>query len=110
MTQNAYVWIWPLGVNVVLHGKEDDVGQYLCGRRVVAKTFCRVCGVPLTNKPVELPEEQVMGLTDEDRKGYEKIKLMHPVNVRVLENIYLTELNVMRLTAGLDLLPTYVNP
>lgn len=95
---------------MVLHGKEDDVGRYLCGRRVVAKTFCRVCGVPLTNKPVQLPEGQVMGLTDEERKGYEMIKLTHPVNVRVLENIHLTKLDVMRLTAGRDLPPTYVNP
>jgi hypothetical protein len=51
-----------------------------------------------------------MGLTDEERKGYEMIKLTHPVNVRVLENIHLTKLDVMRLTAGRDLPPTYVNP
>jgi hypothetical protein len=51
-----------------------------------------------------------MGLTDEERKGYEMIKLTYPVNVRVLENIHLMKLNVMRLTAGRDLPPMYVNP
>ncbi|KAH7021568.1 glutathione-dependent formaldehyde-activating enzyme [Microdochium trichocladiopsis] len=108
--RNAYIWVSPLGVHVILHGNGEDIGRYLCSRRVMAKTFCKTCGVPLTNMPVELPEEERQALSDEDQKGYAMIKLMHPVNVRVLEGIDLKKLKIMRLTAGLDLQPVYVNP
>ena len=76
----------------------------------MAKSFCRVCGVPLTNIPVELSEDEVLKLTAEELEGYGMIKLTHPVNIRVLENIDLRKLNVKRLTTGQDLLPKYVNP
>lgn len=110
MAQNGYIWVWPMGVNVALHGDEKDISRYYFSRNVMGKTFCRTCGMNMTNQPAPLTSEEVAAMSEDDRKWFESSKLRHPVNVRVLDGVDLTKLKIIKMTRGLDLPPKYVNP
>jgi hypothetical protein len=99
-----------MGVNVVLHGDEKDIGRYVFARKMMAKTFCRTCGVNLTNQPVDLPEDVVAAMSEADRAWFEGGRVRHPVNLRVLNGVDLTKLKPMKMTQSLDMEPKYVNP
>lgn len=97
-------------VNVALHGDDKDIGRYVFGKRIMSKTFCKTCGVQLTNEPRDLSDEEVAALSDDSRAWYEGSQVRHPVNLRVLNGVDLKKLTPMKLTQGAELEPKYVNP
>ncbi|KAH7131238.1 glutathione-dependent formaldehyde-activating enzyme [Dactylonectria macrodidyma] len=109
--RNAYVWVWPLRDQVVLHGDPNDIGRYFFNTKVIGKTFCKKCGVQLTNEPALQSDEAVASMPETRRKVYDMVKPMHPVNIRVLEGIDLAELEdkIQKMT-GTNIPPVYVNP
>ncbi|KAM3497044.1 hypothetical protein MY10362_009589, partial [Beauveria mimosiformis] len=46
---NAYLWVYPKTEQVVLSGKEEDIARYSFNHEVLAKPFCRTCGVSMSN-------------------------------------------------------------
>ncbi|KAL6407092.1 glutathione-dependent formaldehyde-activating enzyme [Ilyonectria robusta] len=109
--RNAYVWVWPLRDQVILHGEPEDIGRYFFGSEVIGKTFCKKCGVQLTNEPSILSDEAVAALPEARRQVYDMVKPKHPVNVRVLEGIDLSELKQkIQHLPGSARSPVYVNP
>ncbi|KAH8667809.1 glutathione-dependent formaldehyde-activating enzyme [Ilyonectria robusta] len=109
--RNAYVWVWPLRDQVILHGEPEDIGRYFFGSEVIGKTFCKRCGVQLTNEPSILSDEAVAALPEARRQVYDMVKPKHPVNVRVLEGIDLNELKQkIQQLPGSARSPVYVNP
>lgn len=73
------------------------------------KTFCKICGVNVTN-------EKNKDITDEDRatwnetaKGFEPfVDAHHPVNLRVLGDVDVGKLEIIKTDNEIE--PKYVNP
>ncbi|KAM4066690.1 glutathione-dependent formaldehyde-activating gfa [Hirsutella rhossiliensis] len=106
--RNAYYWIYPARSQVVLAGDEADIGRYAFARRFLTKTFCRVCGVAMTNdanpKQDEVPADLQAGLAEWTTKH-------HPVNLRVFPDVDLARLKpAERFDGATKLPPAYVNP
>lgn len=117
--QNAYLWVYPQTDQVVLAGREEDIARYRFNHEMLAKPFCRTCGVSMSN-PVNAqttPDEAATRMPDADAARQDGVRTymayhakMHPVNVRVLHGVDLDRLHVKRLDGGKRILPPYVNP
>ncbi|KAH7123343.1 glutathione-dependent formaldehyde-activating enzyme [Dactylonectria estremocensis] len=109
--RNAYIWVWSLRDQVVLHGDPNVIGRYTFNTKVVDKTFCKKCGVQMTNQPALQSNEAVASMSEAQRKVYNLVKSMQPVNLRVLEGIDLVGLkDKIQKIHGADRPPLYVNP
>lgn len=107
--QNGYLWIYPKSEHVVLSGHEDRLGRYSFGHRIEAKTFCRTCGIPLTNTVNPLSVEEVEVLSEYGKKIHAMTGNEHAVNVRVLDGVELRKLRISRVDDEARP-PLYVNP
>lgn len=117
--QNAYLWVYPKTDQVVLAGREEDVARYRFNHEILAKPFCRTCGVSMSN-PVNAqttPDEAATKMPGADAAQQEKVRThmerhakMHPVNVRVLHGVDLDRLHVKKLDGATLIPPPYVNP
>lgn len=115
--QHASLWVYPKREQVVIHGAEADIGRYSFGNRILAKPFCRTCGVSLTN-PVnealtQADKDALIAGSDEPDKirGWlTNHALINPVNVRVLHGLDLARVKVKTLEGATLIKPPYVNP
>ncbi|KAF5502114.1 Centromere protein V [Colletotrichum aenigma] len=111
--RNAYRWIYPKKERVVLHATEPaNIGRYSFSRHVLTKTFCKICGVCMTNEYNHLSEEErkAIGAVPADGFG-ERIKSGHPVNLRVLPDVDLKKMKPPVLKDGANnISPPYKNP
>lgn len=110
IAQIASLWVYPKFEQVVLHGDEADIGRYAFSSRVIAKTFCKHCGVVMTNAHNELPPDEVAALSERKRSYYFATNPAHPVNTRVLTGIEVGKLRYRDLDGWKDIPPPYVNP
>ena len=75
-----------------------------------AKTFCKICGVHLTNSRLELTEELLEGLSESARERAKSSAKYHPINLRVLDNFSTKGLKIENYKGFTELQPEYVNP
>ncbi|KAK1988519.1 glutathione-dependent formaldehyde-activating enzyme [Colletotrichum cereale] len=108
--RNAYVWLKPSADQVVLSGDDSNIGRYTFSHRILAKTFCKTCGVPLTNQYNPLTEEERNALAKDARQWHDWSKDKHPVNARVLNGVDLKSLKVHHADGKTEFQPGYVNP
>lgn len=108
--------MYPFNDQVVLAGEDADIGYYLFGRRVMGKTFCRTCGVHLTNRfnadilKKNLELTKMPEPTDDDEKKWQfSASKKHPVNLRALDGVDLGRLTLRRIKTASQP-PLYVNP
>ncbi|PWI72180.1 mitochondrial carnitine/acylcarnitine carrier protein [Purpureocillium lilacinum] len=86
--RNGYRWIYPETSRVVLHAPDaGSIGRYSFARGIISKTFCRACGVPLTNELRELSAADEAALPERTARFYEYAKTHHPVNLRVFPDV-----------------------
>ena len=103
--------MYPKIEQVVLHAEEPgDISSYAYARKIIDKTFCRHCGVHMTNRYNPPTEEWLANASDLDKKWLPRVRTIHGVNVRVLHGVDLRKLNITRLTRAKALPPFYVNP
>ncbi|KAM0742621.1 hypothetical protein ACQRIT_002798 [Beauveria bassiana] len=117
--RNAYLWVYPKTEQVVLSGKEEDIARYRFNHEVLAKPFCRTCGVSMSNPVNEktTADEAAARMPDSDAAQRDKVRrimahhrTIHPVNVRTLHGVDLSRLHVRRLDGAKLIAPPYVNP
>ncbi|KAJ3944380.1 uncharacterized protein N0V96_005910 [Colletotrichum fioriniae] len=108
--RNGYVWVYPNTDQVVLTGDDDKIGRYIFGHHILAKTFCKNCGVPITNQFNPLSEEEQSNLVELAQYWYERSKTRHPVNARVLDGVNVKSLKVAQIDGKTEHQPGYVNP
>ncbi|KAK4233544.1 centromere protein V [Achaetomium macrosporum] len=117
--RNGYIWVYPLREKVVLFtSNPSNIGKYSFARHILYKSFCKICGVPLTNHHNDITEEerQALGalpLTKESGFGEEtikRIKTLHPVNLRLFPDADLTKLKPQRANGPQMIQPPYENP
>ncbi|KAM7214092.1 centromere protein V [Rhypophila decipiens] len=104
-------WIYPKASQVIINGLENCT-KYLFGRKIVAKAFCKTCGVCVCNMAADLSPEEYEALSDE-YKGWVKTSSEFCVlNLRVLNGWDLGEIKdkIERFTGGAEVEPRYVNP
>lgn len=97
--RNGYRWMYPPRRAVVLKASDSDLGKYAFGSHMMSKTFCRVCGVNVTN---DRGPRAVEGDWSAEN---------HPVNMRVLRGVDFGALpEVQRGDGWVKLPPPYENP
>lgn len=76
------------------------------------KTFCKTCGVNLTNQAAKLTEEEVAAFPVEHyKKRFNSMTINRPINLRVLNNFNIKDMKKPELlTYGVDYEPIYVDP
>jgi hypothetical protein len=94
--RNGYAWIYPTREQVVLSGDEANIGEYAFQHKVGAKTFCKTCGVNMTNRMRKFSDEELGALPEEIRGFIEGAWKMHPVNARALHGVDVKKLKVGR--------------
>lgn len=88
-----------------------SIGRYSFARGIISKTFCRACGVPLTNELRELSAADEAALPERTARFYEYAKTHHPVNLRVFPDVDMGVLREPTRNDGANKLePAYVNP
>lgn len=103
------MWIYPLTEHVVLAGNPEDIGAYSYARHFMDKTFCKKCGVPLTNRGKAVSDEDMQKLPAKERAWAPKALEFHPVNIRTLDGVDFGKLTMSR-AEGAKLWPDYENP
>lgn len=110
IAQNGYVWAVPKRTQVAIQG-EDSIQRYRFARRMLDKTFCKRCGVPITNDAVDLTDEEVAALSEPAQGWYQRALVTLPINVRVLNGFDYRELKETEKLNGREKIPPpYVNP
>lgn len=104
------LWVYPKTAQVVLAGNEADIGRYMFAARIIAKTFCKHCGVVLTNAHNPLPPDEYAALPEKKRKSEAIAKAIHPVNTRVLRDVDVGRLRHFKMDGAKLIAPPYVNP
>jgi hypothetical protein len=102
--------VYPKKEQVVLFGDEADIGRYIFSNRIIAKTFCKHCGVVMTNAHNPLPAEEYAALSERVRKTEANHRYIHPVNTRVLTDVDVKRLRWGRLDGATMIHGPYVNP
>ncbi|KAL7797222.1 Mss4-like protein [Trichoderma ceciliae] len=106
----AALWIYPLNTAVIVSGDEANIGKYEFNNRMLHKTFCRICGVGLTNSFNTLSKEDIAALSGMPRKFYERQHEYTGVNARVLHGVDVAKLKTVKVD-GFNKIPgDYVNP
>ena len=109
--QGGYLWIYPKAEHVVLSGADEDITAYHFARNIVGKTFCKTCGVHMTNRFRQPSEDELAQMSEYDKKWIPPIRASHSVNARVLDGV---DIGVLEKKAtrmpGKDTPPLYVDP
>ncbi|EHK23624.1 uncharacterized protein TRIVIDRAFT_148409, partial [Trichoderma virens Gv29-8] len=109
-SRNAYVWLFPRPENIVLSGSEDAIGSYTFSDGLTSKTFCRTCGINVTNLRNQLSEDEILALSEHSRQAYWRGKESHPVNARVLHGVDVGKLKKVMFEGATAMPSAYVNP
>ncbi|KAI0457628.1 glutathione-dependent formaldehyde-activating enzyme [Xylaria acuta] len=102
-------WIYQPHAQFVIEGREI-LQEYLFGKKVAAKLFCKICGVPICSETVQLTEEQVAEMDEETRKWYERATLHKALNLRVLDGLDVKDLSPTQFDGYNFIQPGYVEP
>ncbi|KAL7910844.1 Mss4-like protein [Trichoderma velutinum] len=108
-SRNAYIWLCPRPEHIVLSGSEDAIGYYKFAEGLTSKTFCRTCGINMTDFRNQFSREEVRMLSKYSRKVYWWYKETYPVNVRVLHGVDHSKLTKVN-APGATRMRTYINP
>ncbi|KAK0716179.1 glutathione-dependent formaldehyde-activating enzyme [Lasiosphaeris hirsuta] len=109
-SRNGYIWVFPKREQIVVQGREN-LGTYQFAAGVVVKTFCKTCGVNVTNEAAELNEKQLAALQDFMREFHAGQKLQCGLNLRVLNDYNVKDIKEpSRSTFTANIEPLYVNP
>lgn len=91
-------------------GDEDEIGRHVFNYGILAKTFCKRCGVPLTNECRSLSDGELAGMAEIAQYYHKLCKQVHPVNARVIDGLDLTRLQIRQVNGAGDLKPADTNP
>ncbi|TDZ61052.1 Centromere protein V [Colletotrichum trifolii] len=108
--RNGYIWIYPQADQVVLTGADDKMGKYSFNHSILYKTFCKRCGVPMTNHATSLSAEDAAALPEDRRFWYDLAQGKHAVNTRVLHGMDIYSLQPRQVDGKAEHKPAYVNP
>ncbi|KAF2195670.1 hypothetical protein K469DRAFT_543859, partial [Zopfia rhizophila CBS 207.26] len=107
--RNGYVWIYPKVEQVVMEG-EENLERYKFGSKIFAKTFCKTCGINITNVSEDLSEEEIAALSEELKHWYSLSQAICPMNLRVLHDFNIKDTKTQRLDGWGQNQPMYKNP
>ena len=111
MTQSGAVWIYPPIDQVTISGGEN-LTKYAGQTKTFEKSFCRICGVAVDNQPREMSaeEEAELGLSEGAKEWRKRAATSRNLNARLLHDVDLGLLNVVRFDGWNGIPGGYVNP
>ncbi|KAJ3561558.1 hypothetical protein NPX13_g8899 [Xylaria arbuscula] len=106
----GYVWAYPQKTGVVIEGRKN-LAMYSFGKKNSAKSFCKICGVPVHNEVLQPTAEELAAMTDEERDWRLGGLALAPVNLRIINDFDVKELDGVRQFEGYTVWqPPYVEP
>ncbi|KAI1347317.1 glutathione-dependent formaldehyde-activating enzyme [Xylaria sp. FL0043] len=105
----GYIWTYPEKSQVVIEGKET-LAMYTFGRKTSGKTFCKICSIPIHNEVLKFTDEELAAKIKEDRDWILGGQNLAPVNLRIINNLDVSDLNVSRFQGYTAWHPPYVEP
>ncbi|KAI1364087.1 glutathione-dependent formaldehyde-activating enzyme [Xylaria arbuscula] len=106
----GYVWAYPPKTQVVIEGRKN-LAMYSFGKKSSAKSFCKICGVPVHNEVLQPTAEELAAMTDEERDWRLGGLALAPVNLRIINDFDVKELDGVRQFEGYTVWqPPYVEP
>ncbi|KAI1190440.1 glutathione-dependent formaldehyde-activating enzyme [Nemania serpens] len=102
-------WIYLPHEQVVIEGGEN-LREYLFGKSIACKNFCKICGVVVSSKPVKLTDEQAAKLDEPTMKWYESAKAITAFNLRVINGLNVKDLTPNHFDGYNFIQPGYVEP
>ncbi|KAI8944916.1 glutathione-dependent formaldehyde-activating enzyme [Xylaria longipes] len=102
-------WTYEPYAQFVTEGKEN-LQEYLFGKRLAVKLFCKICGVPIYSDAAQVTEEQIAAMDKNTRKWYERAKLLKAFNLRVLDGLDVKDLSPTQFDGYNFIQPGYVEP
>ncbi|KAI1165086.1 glutathione-dependent formaldehyde-activating enzyme [Nemania serpens] len=102
-------WTYLLHPQVVIEGREN-LGEYLFGKKLASKKFCKICGVVVSSEPVKLTDEEAAKLDEPTTQWYESSKPITAFNLRVINGLNVKELTPNHFDGYNFIQPGYVEP
>ncbi|KAI8633339.1 glutathione-dependent formaldehyde-activating enzyme [Xylariaceae sp. FL1651] len=103
------VWIYPHKTQVVVNG-EENLKLYLSGKKAAGRMFCKICGVPVYTKVMQLTDEEVAAMNEAAQKWYLGSKDLIPLNLRVINGLNVKDLKPNKFDGYNVIQPPYVEP
>lgn len=87
--------MYPLNEQVVLHAEEPaNIGRYAFSMNMFNKTFCKICGINLTDEyNADHNEERKARRPEHAEKWEAWARRHHPVNLRVLPEVDISKMS-----------------
>ncbi|KAI8963813.1 glutathione-dependent formaldehyde-activating enzyme [Daldinia sp. FL1419] len=104
----GYVWFYPKKDQVEIEG-EENLAYYAFNTKIFAKSFCKICGVPVHNDTHSATEEDINKLPEGQRDFIRGALSLTPINLRVINGLDVANLNVKQVD-GYNRPPVYVEP
>jgi hypothetical protein len=102
--------VYPKKEQVIIQGKENMAG-YRFALKIMEKTFCKTCGVQVSNSAIDLTEEELANLEEKNRGFYNYAHKISPLNLRVLNDFHYTDAKESNKMEGASFgSEKYVNP
>ncbi|ERS99853.1 uncharacterized protein SPSK_09647 [Sporothrix schenckii 1099-18] len=113
--RNGCRWFYPMADQVSFHDPDNNLKVYSFGRFVNKKSFCKTCGVCLSNPPTNLSDEEIAKLppiaqTETSAAWRKRLVNSCPINTRVLYDVDIDKLPVRHVNGYTLIRPEYVNP
>ncbi|CAK7214773.1 hypothetical protein SBRCBS47491_002264 [Sporothrix bragantina] len=113
--RNGYRWFYPKADQVSVHDPQGVLKYYSFSKFINRKSFCGKCGVPISNLPLDLTDEQIAQLPEIARnensmEWRKRIANMSPINTRVLYGVDINKLPVKESNGYKLISGEYINP
>ncbi|CAK7219749.1 hypothetical protein SCUCBS95973_003924 [Sporothrix curviconia] len=113
--RNGYRWFYPKADQVAVHDPEGVLKYYAFGKFVNRKSFCGRCGVPISNLPSDLTDEQIAQLPEIGRNEHsmawrKRIANTSAINTRVLYGVDLSKQSAKEGNRHKLIPGEYINP
>ena len=103
--QIGYIGVYPIKDQVKIYGREHGF-EYLTGRKFGGVVFCETCGVHVfTNiygPPISIFDKLPPERKERALEVYHKNMQLQPLNIRAMEGVELSSLNIKRNDEGTE--------
>lgn len=101
LKQNAWTGIYPSQKHVLLKGHENTK-EYRFGSKFNGFPFCRTCGINVYQNLYGPPLPVIDSMPEERKALVRQMLDIKPLNVRVFEDVVLSDCNVKRVDQGTE--------
>ena len=104
------MWIYPNDDQIAYEGDDNLASYTFKGSGIWQKSFCKTCGVHLSNRHVPMTVQEAAALPDEAQAFYHRTLGWHPITVRSLNDFDFRKLKTRQANGYNGMGREYQNP